>query len=94
MKRQRFRESPYENIDKACYKWLVMQEAIPISATVLKTKALYFAKELGCNDFSASGGWLDRWKKRKNVSFKTISGLFTYVFSVLEIRYLQISTVL
>ena len=33
-------------------------------------------------------------KKRKNVSFKTISGLFTYVFSVLEIRYLQIPTVL
>ena len=35
-----------------------------------------------------------KWKKRKNVSFKTIPGLFTYVFSVLEIRYLQIPTVL
>ena len=79
MKRQRFRGSPYENIDEACYKWLVNTRgrSIPISATVLKTKALYFAKELGCNDFSASDGWLDRWKKRKNVSFKTISGLFT-----------------
>ena len=84
MKRQRFRESPYENIDKACYKWLVMQEAIPISATVLKTKALYFAKELGCNDFSASGGWLDRGKKRKNVSFKTISGCLHMFFQFLK----------
>jgi len=97
-KRQRFRGSPYENIDEACYKWLVNASgrSIPISATVLKTKALYFAKEFGCNDFSASDGWLDRWKKRKNVSFTTISGLFTYIhgFSVHEIKYLQILTVL
>ena len=78
MKRQRFRGSPYENIDEACYKWLVntRYRSIPISATVPKTKSLYFAKELGCNDFIASDGWLDRWKKRKNVSFKTIAGLF------------------
>ena len=75
-KRQRFRGSPFENIDEACYKWLVnaRSQSIPISAIVLKTKALYFAKEFGCNDFSASDGWLDRWKKRKNVSFKTVSG--------------------
>ena len=99
-KRQRFRGSPYESIDEACYKWLVNARGrnIPISATVLKTKALYIAKELGCNDFSASDGWLDRWKKRKNVSFKTISGLFTFiiihVFSVLDIIHLRILTVL
>ena len=96
MKRQQFRGSSYENIDEVCYKWLVNARgrSIPISVMVLKTKALYFAKDLGCNDFSASDGLLDRWKKIKNVSFKTISGLFAYVFSVLEIRYLQISTVL
>ena len=68
-KPQRFRGSPYESIDEACYKWLVNARGrnIPISATVLKTKALYIAKELGCNDFSASDGWLDRWKKRKKL---------------------------
>lgn len=83
-KRQRFRGSLYENIDEACYKWLVnaRSQIIPISAAVMKTKALYFAKEFGCNDFSASDGWLDRWKKRKNVSFKTVSGQFTYVFLI------------
>ena len=86
MKRQRFKGSPYENIDEACYKWLVNARGrrIPTSATVLKTKALYFAKELVCDDFSASDGWLDRWKKRKNVSFKIISVLFTYVFQFLR----------
>ena len=89
-KRQRLRASPYENLDKACYTWLVnaRSQNIPISATMLKTKALYFAKELGCNDFHASDGWLDRWKKRTNVSFKTVSGIsFTstviiYIFYV------------
>ena len=71
MKRQRFRGPPYENIDEACYKWLVnaRDQSIPISATVLKTKALYLAKELGCNDFSGSDDWLDRWKKRKKRFF-------------------------
>ena len=85
MKRQRLRGSPYENIDDACYKWLVNARGrgIPISSMVLKTKALFFAKELGCTDFSASDGWLDRRKKRKNVSYKTISGMFTYAFLVL-----------
>ena len=70
-------EDHLESIYEACYKWLVNARSrnVPISATVLKTKALYIAKELGCNDFSASDGWLDRWKKRKNVSFTTISGL-------------------
>ena len=73
-----------------CYTWLVnaRSQNIPISATMLKTKALYFAKELGCNDFHASDGWLDRWKKRTNVSFKTVLGIsFTstviiYIFYV------------
>ena len=71
MKRQRFRGLPYENINEACYKWLVNARgrSIPISAMVLKTKALYFAKELGCNDFSASDSFWDRWKKRKNSFF-------------------------
>ena len=53
---------------------------------MLKSKALFFLKELGGNDFRASDGWLDRWKKRKNVSFKTISGIFTYIFYVLDLK--------
>ena len=80
-KRHRFKPSTYEHLDDACYKWLVNARAqnIPVSASVLKTKAICFAKELGLTDFSASDGWLDRWKKRKNVSFKTISSTFNYI---------------
>ena len=41
MKRQRFRVSSYENLDEACYKWLVNTRGqnIPISAMIFKTKA-------------------------------------------------------
>ena len=82
MKRQRFRGLPYEDLGKTCYKWLVNARGqnIPISDTMLKTKALFFARELGCNDLRVFDCWLDQWKKRKNVSFKTISGVFTYFF--------------
>lgn len=79
-KRQRVRQSPYEQIDKACYTWLVNARTsnVPVSAAILKSRALCFAKELNVDSFTASGGWLYRWKGRYNVSFKTISGKFCF----------------
>ena len=38
-------------------------QSIPVSGTIFKVKALYFAKELGCDGLQTSNGWLDRWKK-------------------------------
>ena len=88
-KRLRMRGSSYEDMDKTCYKWLLnaRHQNIPISGTILKEKALYFAKELGCDtNFQASDGWFDRWKKRFNVSFKTVSGI--YIFSHINLHML------
>ena len=52
MKRQRFRGLPYEDLGKTCYKWLVNARGqnIPISDTMLKTKALFFAREFLAQD--------------------------------------------
>lgn len=93
-KRHRFKASTYENLDQACYKWFINARAqnIPVSASVLKTKALFFAKELGMTDFTGSDGWLDRWKKRKNVSFKTISGNFLNMFLKLFVQNIYVQT--
>ena len=68
--RVRMRVSPYEDLEKACYMWHLnaRHQSMPVSGTIFKVKALYFAKKLGC----------DRWKKRYNVSFKTISGIFSF----------------
>ena len=41
---------------------------------IIRDKALDFAKELNITDFKASEGWLDWWKNRHNVVFRTVSG--------------------
>ena len=41
---------------------------------IIRDKALDFAKELNITDFKASEGWLDWWKNRYNVVFRTVSG--------------------
>ena len=62
---------------EACYKWLInaKYQRIPISGAMLKAKALYFAKEFGDENFSASDGWFHQWKKRHNVSMREESGM-------------------
>ena len=47
---------------------------VAVSTLVSKTKAIEFAEKMNVKNFKASDGWLDRWKKRFNVSFKTVSG--------------------
>lgn len=77
-KRKRMRLSSFEDLDKAIYKWFtnVRRNDIPIGASVIKAKALEYAGKLNCDKFKASDGWLNNWKVRYNVSFKTISGTF------------------
>ena len=47
---------------------------LSISGTMLKEKALYFAKELNILGFKTSTGWLDSFKKRNCIIFGTQSG--------------------
>ena len=65
-----------DDIDKACYQWLIRarHKNLPVNGIILKDKALYFGKDLGLEEFKAPEGWLDRRKKRYNVSLKVISG--------------------
>ena len=47
---------------------------LPVNETVVKEKAISYAKELQIEGFKASNGWFERWKSRFNVSFKAIAG--------------------
>ena len=75
-KRQRLRSGSYEKLDQAIFKWLltVRSRDEAVSTLILKNKAIDFAEKMSIENFHASDGWLDRWKKRYNVSFKKISG--------------------
>ena len=58
------------------FKWLLIVRSrdLAVSALVFKTKTIEFAQKMNVENFKASDGWLDRWKERFNVSFKTVSG--------------------
>ena len=77
-KRKRVKPATYEELDNATYKWLksARDRHVPVGANLLKLKAMEFAKKLDLRNFHA--GWMDRWKKRFNVSFKTLSGMFLF----------------
>ena len=77
------RQGTFANLDQAIFKWLlvVRSRGVAVLALVFKTKATEFAEKRKVEHFKASDGWLDRWEKRFNVSFKTVSGksnAFTY----------------
>ena len=75
-KRRRFKQGTYANLDDLIFKWLltVRSRNVAVSALILKTKAKELAEKINIKGFQASGGWLDHWKNRYNVSFKTVSG--------------------
>jgi hypothetical protein len=49
---------------------------VVISGTLLREKALHIATRLGIEDFKASNGWINGFKQRHSVVYKTVSGEF------------------
>ena len=92
--RQSLRTATYEDLDKACYKWFLnaRHQNIPVSWPIFKVTALYFAKEFSMDKFQALNGWIDRWKKRFNVSFRAASGMYCIYYSYLQSSFSNMST--
>ena len=76
LKSQRLRQGTFAKLDQAMFKWLLVARSrnVIVSALVFKTKAIEFAEKMNVENFKVSDGWLDRWKKQFNVTFKTVSG--------------------
>ena len=74
--RKKLRPAKYEDIDEAVYRWFCQarEKNVPISAAILKAKAVKYALSFGVNDFACSNGWIDHFKQRHDLSFKTIIG--------------------
>lgn len=63
-------------LEKALTIWFTQQRSlnVPISGPILAEKARQMAQELGIMDFKASNGFIDRFKKRNGIVFKTVQG--------------------
>lgn len=77
--RKSMKRSEYEKVSEALYQWFRVQreKGTPISGPILQEKALKFYqdfKEEGEPEFTASSGWLDRWKQRYGIKQLSICG--------------------
>ncbi|CAF1163268.1 unnamed protein product [Adineta steineri] len=66
-----------QQLGEKTYEWFALQRSkrIPISGPLLQEYALKVAAELGdTSGFKASNSWLERFKSRYNIQFRTISG--------------------
>lgn len=71
---KRKRQMVYSDIDLHVQKWYecCKRKKIPISGPRLQNKALEIAKTLQIEEFTASNGWLNRFKKRHVPSMKNL----------------------
>lgn len=74
--RKRAKKCKFETVDEAMLKWvkIAREKNLPVSGVIIREKAQEFAKKLGCEDFQASTGWLDKFKRRHGIVQKTVSG--------------------
>jgi hypothetical protein len=67
---------PQKKLESALAAWFkqACESNVSIAVTHLKEKALHIASYLGITIFSASNGWIDRYKRRENIVYRTLSG--------------------
>lgn len=94
MNLKRLRPSTYPDIEESLLDWYIENHANRhISCLTLRAKALQVAKYLGYDNFTASNGWIERFKTRHNLKFqrkKDKNG--PHVFENVPIDFMGIDT--
>lgn len=74
--RKRARGPDYPDIDECVLKWFQQscEKKVALSGLLIKAKAEEFALQLEKHNFKASNGWLDGFKERNGICFKTVNG--------------------
>lgn len=71
MNQKRLRASSYPDIEESLLDWYIKNHNNGhISCPILRVKALQLAKVFGHDNFTASNGWIERFKVRHNLRFK------------------------
>jgi predicted DNA-binding protein YlxM (UPF0122 family) len=78
-KKRNLRDDFNQQLDQKVYEWFVAQRSknIPISGPLLQERARQIRQELGGpngDDFKASNGWLEKFRKRHGIQYRTICG--------------------
>ncbi|KAI1705711.1 tc5 transposase DNA-binding domain-containing protein [Ditylenchus destructor] len=71
-KRARLKTAKHEDLDKAVLTWhktVMSHPDVTVSGELLMEKAKEFADHLGIDDFKASDGWLENFKRRNSITF-------------------------
>nr|XP_003221764.2 PREDICTED: tigger transposable element-derived protein 4 [Anolis carolinensis] len=78
-KRKRLRMACYNDLEEALVKWYEMAQCsnVRVNGPLLRIKANHFAQKLGYSDFKCSNGWLDRFKSRYGLAFRSQPGVAT-----------------
>lgn len=63
-------------LDRVVFEWFcrARSHSLPVSGPILQEKALEISKKVGLDNFKASNGWLQRFRERHCISFKTVCG--------------------
>ena len=66
----------YYNTDQAVWEWYTMcrKSNVPVSGPKIHEEALLIAERLEIKDFTASNGWLEKFKKKHNICIMTVAG--------------------
>ncbi|XP_070581288.1 tigger transposable element-derived protein 4-like [Ptychodera flava] len=75
-RKRKIRKTGNEEINALTWEWFkdAVARKIPVSGPLLQERALSFAKDLSVDDFKASNGWLDSFRRRHNIGFSVMSG--------------------
>ncbi|KAH7968718.1 hypothetical protein HPB52_010803 [Rhipicephalus sanguineus] len=76
LNRKAAKDGKYAAMEKALVEWLrqARSSGIAVDGAILKEKAETVALRCGIDDFKASNGWLDRFKKRSGVVYSRCCG--------------------
>ncbi|XP_025197064.1 tigger transposable element-derived protein 6-like [Melanaphis sacchari] len=74
--RKRKRGPGFSDVEECVVKWFKQckDAKVSIGGPILKEKAKNFAKSLGHEQFKASNGWLESFKKRHDIAFRKVCG--------------------
>lgn len=66
--KKRVRSAKYLDVNEALWEWYTRcrESNIPVDGTMLQEEALLIAEKLGISGFTASNGWLQRFKQLYN----------------------------